>query len=114
MSGQKPVNVAIVGMGCTKFGDHWDRGADDLLVDAVRDALVSAGGMALDDVEAFWLGTAVTGQSGLVLSKPLKIVNKPSPVWRICAPPGPRLFATRVTPWRRARTTSPWPSASRS
>ena len=86
MSGQKPVNVAIVGMGCTKFGDHWDRGADDLLVDAVRDALVSAGGMALDDVEAFWLGTAVTGQSGLVLSKPLKIVNKPiTRVENMCA-----------------------------
>ena len=23
--------VAIIGMGCTKFGEHWDKGADDLL-----------------------------------------------------------------------------------
>ena len=26
--------VAIVGMGCTPFGEHWDKGADDLLIDA--------------------------------------------------------------------------------
>ena len=26
--------VAIVGMGCTPFKEHWDRGTDDLLVDA--------------------------------------------------------------------------------
>ena len=35
--------VAVVGMGCTTFGEHWDKGADDLLVDAVGDALASAG-----------------------------------------------------------------------
>ena len=23
--------VAIVGMGCTPFGEHWDKGTDDLL-----------------------------------------------------------------------------------
>jgi acetyl-CoA C-acetyltransferase len=27
--------VAIISMGCTKFGDHWDNSADDLVVDAV-------------------------------------------------------------------------------
>ena len=26
--------VAIVGMGCTKFGEHWDRGVDDLLIES--------------------------------------------------------------------------------
>jgi len=30
--------VAIVGMGCTAFGEHWDRSADDLLIDATRSA----------------------------------------------------------------------------
>ena len=29
--------VAIVGMGCTPFGEHWDKSADDLLVDASTD-----------------------------------------------------------------------------
>ena len=31
--------VAIVGMGCTAFGEHWDRSADDLLVDATERVL---------------------------------------------------------------------------
>ena len=26
--------VAIVGMGCTPFGERWDKGVDDLLTDA--------------------------------------------------------------------------------
>src|SRR5437764_1200251 len=35
--------VAIVGMGCTPFGEHWDKGADDLLVDSATAAFDSAG-----------------------------------------------------------------------
>src|SRR3954449_7914368 len=68
--------VAIVGMGCTPFGEHWDKSVDDLLIDASQDALGSAG-VALDDVDAFWLGTMGSGQSGLTLSRPLKIDYKP-------------------------------------
>src|SRR6476660_459949 len=68
--------VAIVGMGCTPFGEHWDKGVNDLLVDSTKDALVSAG-IALSDVDAFWLGTLYSGQSGLTLSRPLKIDYKP-------------------------------------
>jgi acetyl-CoA C-acetyltransferase len=68
--------VAIVGMGCTPFGEHWDKSVNDLLVDAAQDALVSAR-VALDEVDAFWLGTLFSGQSGLTLSRPLKINYKP-------------------------------------
>src|SRR5438128_11895079 len=68
--------VAIVGMGCTSFGEHWDKGVNDLLVDAAKDALASAG-VALGDVDAFWLGTLYSGQSGLTLSRPLKLDYKP-------------------------------------
>ena len=35
--------VAIVGMGCTPFGERWDKSAADLLVDAAHDAYASAG-----------------------------------------------------------------------
>jgi len=35
--------VAIVGMGCTAFGEHWDKGPEDLLIDAAKDAYQSAG-----------------------------------------------------------------------
>ena len=24
--------VAVIGMGCTKFGEHWDKSRDDLIV----------------------------------------------------------------------------------
>ena len=68
--------VAIIGMGCTPFGEHWDKGVDDLLVDSTQEALRSAN-VALDDVDAFWLGTMGSGQSGLTLSRPLKIDYKP-------------------------------------
>src|SRR3954451_11004756 len=68
--------VAVIGMGCTPFGEHWDKGVDDLLVDSTQEALGSAG-VALDDVDAFWLGTMGSGQSGLTLSRPLKIDYKP-------------------------------------
>jgi len=34
--------VAIVGMGCTTFGEHWDRSVSDLLVDSSQEALNSA------------------------------------------------------------------------
>src|SRR3989454_3018155 len=68
--------VAIVGMGCTPFGEHWDKGANDLLVDAAKEALASAG-VELSHVDAFWVGTLYSGQSGLTLSRPLKIDYKP-------------------------------------
>src|SRR5919206_2756958 len=68
--------VAIVGMGCTPFGEHWDKGPNDLLVDASGEALKSAG-IELRQVDAFWLGTLFSGQSGLTLSRPLKIDYKP-------------------------------------
>ena len=44
--------VAIVGMGCTRFAEHWDKGLDDLLVDATDDAFASAG-VTKDDVDKF-------------------------------------------------------------
>jgi acetyl-CoA C-acetyltransferase len=77
--------VAIVGMGCTPFGEHWDKGVDDLLVDAVTDACTSAG-ITQDRVDAYWLGTMGSGISGLTLSRPLRIDYKPvTRVENMCA-----------------------------
>ena len=77
--------VAIVGMGCTVFGEHWDKSADDLLVDSVTDALASAN-VEQAQVDAYWLGTMGSGISGLTLSRPLRIDYKPvTRVENMCA-----------------------------
>jgi acetyl-CoA C-acetyltransferase len=77
--------VAIVGMGCTRFAEHWDKGVDELLLDATREAFHSAG-VTKDDIDAYWLGTAQSGMSGMVLAKPLQLEGKPvSRVENMCA-----------------------------
>jgi acetyl-CoA C-acetyltransferase len=68
--------VAIVGMGCTDFGEHWDRSADDMLLDAATQAYDSAG-LAKDDVDAYWYGTVNSGLSGMDLARPLNLEGKP-------------------------------------
>jgi acetyl-CoA C-acetyltransferase len=69
--------VAIVGMGCTPFGEHWGKSAEDLLIDAVTECLGSVPAIGQDDVDAYWLGTLGSGQSGLTLSKALNTGYKP-------------------------------------
>src|SRR5947208_8579659 len=68
--------VAIVGMGCTPFGEQWNKGTDDLLVDASEATFASAG-ITKDDVDAYWLGTAMSGMSGMMLARPLQLHDKP-------------------------------------
>ena len=68
--------VAIVGMGCTPFGEHWQKGADDLLIDAATECYESAG-VSPDQVDAYWLGTYGSGISGLMLSEALKLDYRP-------------------------------------
>ncbi|HUA95282.1 MAG TPA: acetyl-CoA acetyltransferase, partial [Acidimicrobiales bacterium] len=68
--------VAIVGMGCTRFGERWDKGFDDLVVEASTDAFGSAG-VTKDDVDAYWIGTAQGGMSGITLARPLQLQGKP-------------------------------------
>jgi acetyl-CoA C-acetyltransferase len=68
--------VAIVGMGCTRFGERWDKGLDELLLEATGEAFGSAG-LGQQDVDAYWLGTAQSGMSGLTLARPLRLRDRP-------------------------------------
>ncbi len=68
--------VAIIGMGCTKFGEIWDKSGDDLIVDAAYEAFEDAG-IDPSDIQAGWVGTTGTGGTGQVLSVPLKMQYKP-------------------------------------
>lgn len=78
--------VAIVGMACTTFGEHWDRSVDDLLVEATHGAVDSVPGLELEQVDAFWLGSMISGVSGLTLTRPLGLAHKPvTRVENMCA-----------------------------
>ena len=67
MPGSIKDRVAIVGMGCTKFGERWDSSASDLLVEATREAFDDAG-IEPKDIEAAWFGTTSSGATGMSLS----------------------------------------------
>jgi acetyl-CoA C-acetyltransferase len=68
--------VAVIGMGCTRFTEHWDKSTDDLLLDASLEAFDSAG-IDKNGVDAYWLGTAQSGMSGITLARPLQLEGKP-------------------------------------
>ncbi len=77
--------VAIVGMGCTKFGELWDKSVNDLIIDATYEACEDAG-VELKDIEAAWLGTVFSGHTALSLSSPLKLQYIPvTRVENMCA-----------------------------
>ena len=77
--------VAIIGMGCTKFGEHWDKSADDLIVEAAYEAFADAN-VEPSQIEAAWVGTLTSGVSGQVLSRPLKLQYIPvTRVENMCA-----------------------------
>jgi acetyl-CoA C-acetyltransferase len=68
--------VAVIGMGCTRFTEQWDKGAPDLLRDAAGEAFESAG-IGKDDVDAYWFGTAQSAMSGIALASALELEGKP-------------------------------------
>ena len=68
--------VAVVGMGCTKFGELWDKSPDDLAVDACYEAFEDSG-IGPEDIQAAWYGSVYSGGSGTALARPLKFENIP-------------------------------------
>ena len=62
--------VAIVGMGCSKFGERWDTSTEDLLVESTSEAFEDAG-IKSEDIQAAWLGTQ-NQMSGQILAHAIK------------------------------------------
>jgi len=50
--------VAIIGMGCSKFGERWDAGGMELITEAFDEALADAG-IQRKEIEAGWFGCCV-------------------------------------------------------
>ncbi len=81
--------VAIIGMGCTPFGERWDAGADDLMVEAFEEAIADAG-IDRSQIGAAWVGNALddinVGNSALPLAHALRLQTIPvSRVENMCA-----------------------------
>ncbi len=68
--------VAVVGVGCSKFGEHYDRSAEDLVVDAAFEAYRDAG-IEPSRIQAAWVGTLGSGFAGTALADPLRLYDIP-------------------------------------
>lgn len=70
--------VAILGMGCSKFGERWDAGPDDLMVEAYLEAMQDAG-IEPTRLDAAWFSTHIdeigSGKGGTPLSIALRLPN---------------------------------------
>lgn len=76
--------VAIIGMGCTRFGERWDCGPEDLMLEAFNEAVADAG-IEAGQIEAAWFGVCLeennVGKTAGPLAQALRL---------------PRIAATRV------------------
>lgn len=70
--------VAILGMGCSKFGERWDASPEDLMVEAYNEALADAG-IAPEQIDAGWFSTHMddvgVGRGGTPMSIALRLPN---------------------------------------
>ncbi len=68
--------VAILGMGCSKFGERWDMEADDLIVEAFEECITDAG-IEKSKIDAAWFSTAFeqehVGKSAIPLAVALRL-----------------------------------------
>ena len=68
--------VAILGMGCSKFGERWNDNAEDLMLEAFTEALEDSG-IEKNQIDAAWFATAIeeqhVGKSGIPLAMALRL-----------------------------------------
>jgi len=66
--------VAIIGMGCSRFGERWDAGTEVLAVEAFTEAMADAG-IERRQIEAAWYGAGV--EKAIPLSTALRLSGIP-------------------------------------
>lgn len=68
--------VAIIGMGCTRFGERWDMGGEELMVEAFTECLADAQ-IDRNQIQAAWLSTCIeeigVGKSAIPLAVTLRL-----------------------------------------
>jgi acetyl-CoA C-acetyltransferase len=81
--------VAIIGMGCSRFGERWDVGSEGLLAEAFDEALLDAG-IERSQIQAAWSGSCFdrinVGNSAIPAATALRLDGIPvSRVENMCA-----------------------------
>ncbi len=81
--------VAILGMGCSKFGERWDASPADLMVEAFEECLADAG-IEREVIEAAWFGAGIdafhVGASAMPMAIALRLNYIPvTKVENMCA-----------------------------
>jgi len=81
--------VAVLGMGCSRFGERWDKDAEDLMLEAFDECLVDAG-IETSRIDAAWFATAMdevnVGKSAMPLAMALRLPLIPvTRVENLCA-----------------------------
>ncbi len=81
--------VAIIGMGCSRFGERWDVGTDGLLAEAFDEAMADAG-IERSQIDAAWTGSCFdrinVGNSAIPAATSLRLDGIPvSRMENMCA-----------------------------
>ena len=70
--------VAIIGMGCTNFGDLWKKGVPDLIIDSAYEAYEDAG-VGPKDIEAVFVGNVSSSMwTGATVTEALQLDKIPA------------------------------------
>lgn len=108
--------VAILSMGCSRFGERWDCSPEDLMLEAFNEALAE-GGVTTGQIEAAWLGVCLeennVGKTAGPLAQALRLPGiAATRVENACAT-GSEALRGRLTRWPLGPTTSCWHWGSR-
>jgi acetyl-CoA C-acetyltransferase len=78
--------VAVVGVGCSKFGENWNRSEEDMIVDATYEAYRDAG---IDEpqrqIDAVYCGSLYSKNGPVEVSEALKLYKPMTAVQNYCA-----------------------------
>ncbi len=87
MKGSIRDKVAVSGVGCSQFGENWDRSAEDMIVEAAYEAYADAGiGDPQRQIEAVFCSAYYPSRGTAEISDSLKLYERPiTMVQNFCA-----------------------------
>ena len=78
--------IAVVGVGCSQFGENWTMDAEDMIVDSVFEAYADA---SIDEperqIDAIYCGSLYSPTGPVDVSEALKLYKPLTAVYNYCA-----------------------------